>query len=166
MIYHKGCILQSIDLGIKLIAHGCNAQGVMNSGVAKTLREAYPEIYRVYKKQSTYILGECIPVHIPNTDLCIVNCITQHHFWNRMSARVSGKAARVFTTPDKRYASYDALDTCFKKLNFYMAREKIPNIAMPKIGCGLGGADWKIVEKLIQRNFDNEKIVHIFSLDN
>ncbi len=30
---------------IKTIVHGCNAQGVMGSGVAKSIRENFPKAY-------------------------------------------------------------------------------------------------------------------------
>ena len=37
----------SVNSGI--IVHGCNAQGVMGSGVAKAIRLKYPQVFEDYK---------------------------------------------------------------------------------------------------------------------
>ena len=47
MITHKyNSNITEVTQGV--IVHGCNAQGVMGSGVAKQLRAKYPEIYVDY----------------------------------------------------------------------------------------------------------------------
>ena len=43
--YRKGDLLKT---EIPYIAHGCNAQGVMGSGVAKVIREKWPLAFQVY----------------------------------------------------------------------------------------------------------------------
>ena len=52
----------------------------------------------------------------------------------------------------KRYTSYDAFWNC---LNVLKARlRKNSTVAFPKnIGCGLGGANWDIIEKMIDLVF-------------
>ena len=42
-----GDILQASE---DIICHSCNCQGVMGGGVAKQIKEKYPDIYRQYKK--------------------------------------------------------------------------------------------------------------------
>src|SRR5271167_114181 len=39
--------ITTVDEGI--IAHGCNCQGVMGSGVARFLRDKYPQIFPYYQ---------------------------------------------------------------------------------------------------------------------
>ena len=120
------------------IMHGCNAQGVMGSGVAKSLRDKFPLIYNYYRKiQEIYglKLGNIIPVK--RYDKCIINAITQE-FYGR---------------DGKKYASYDAIVECIEKLLTY---EPIKNrmdkvsIAIPKIGCGLGGLNWQVVSSIFR----------------
>ena len=43
--YIRGDIITSLD---DHIVHGCNAQGVMGSGVAKALRDEWPQIFKPY----------------------------------------------------------------------------------------------------------------------
>ena len=44
----KGDVL-SIKEGI--IVHGCNCQGVMGGGVALSIRNQFPTVYNLYRKQ-------------------------------------------------------------------------------------------------------------------
>ena len=49
----------------KVIIQGCNAQGVMGSGVAKVIRERWPEVFETYNlhyKTFGLKLGDVIPV--------------------------------------------------------------------------------------------------------
>jgi len=46
--YRKGNLFET---DILHIAHGCNAQGVMGSGVAKIVKEQYFDAYRFYAEQ-------------------------------------------------------------------------------------------------------------------
>ena len=55
----------SVNSGI--IVHGCNAQGVMGSGVAKAIRLKYPQVfedYKNFKNQFGLELGDYIPTQI------------------------------------------------------------------------------------------------------
>lgn len=87
-----------LDVKNGIIVHGCNAQGVMGSGVAKQLRDKYPGIYNVYVKKLT--LGS-ISIY-KQGDLSIVNMITQQYY-----GRDKGTV----------YISYDALRSCLEKVN-------------------------------------------------
>ena len=70
--YRKGDLFQT---EIKTIVHGCNAQGVMGSGVAKIIRDKYPKAYdryvaeyKIYNHLKQYINGQVFGfVKIRNT---------------------------------------------------------------------------------------------------
>lgn len=65
---------------VRTIAHGCNAQGVMGSGVAKIVKALYPEAFSEYRAvniKSGLVLGEIITVPCKNKDKIIINAITQ-----------------------------------------------------------------------------------------
>lgn len=130
MIYQKGDLL-SVESGI--IAHGCNCQGVMGSGVAKLIKDRYPSAYRVYKYQeqtSGLKLGTVQIVNVRDM-LYVANLMTQE-FYGR---------------DGKQYVSYDAIDICFDKLFARIGELKLVNI--PKIGSGLGGGDWEVISRII-----------------
>lgn len=130
-----------------IICHGVNCQGVMGSGVAKALRTKWPEIFKSYREtyesykdtfqedSSTILLGKINPVKV--TDKIILNCFTQEFY-----GRVEGK----------RYASYDAIYSCLEYIKGYVEYKDLPkDIAMPPIGCGLGGLSWSIVKPIINK---------------
>ena len=125
-----------VDVESGFILHGCNAQGVMGSGVAKALRDKYPEIYEPYRKycqesKISEILGK-IFCHSISQSLCIGNAITQEYY---------GRDGR-------KYVSYDALDRVFRQISEFPGLEILQKIHMPKIGSGLGGGNWKVVEAI------------------
>ena len=142
--YIKGDLFTSKDL---LIAHGCNDCGVMGSGVAKTIKERFPAAYEGYKNGDHHLLGHNIYVNCDG--VVIANCITQKGY---------GFAG------DKRFVSYDAVDSCMSRLCNYCIRYGIKSISIPKIGAGLGGGDWAIIEKIIERAF-KDVTVNIYVLD-
>ena len=134
--YVKGDLFQT---GCDVIAHGCNAQGVMGRGVAKTLRQIFPEAYNEYRK--TYLndgltVGSVHFVKLPGR--IIANCITQEFY--------SGKKENHI------YIDYKAIKKCMWILNSECSKNNW-SLAMPLIGAGLGGGDWDKIEKIIEKEF-------------
>ena len=139
IIYKKGDLL---DSDCMLIAHGCNAQGVMGSGVAKAVRARYPIAYELYHSHfldKGLALGENISVGINGENKVIVNCITQE-FYGRDSSRI--------------YINYKAIKQCMYNINFLYNLD-YNCVALPKIGAGLGGGDWDIISKIIEEELVN-----------
>ena len=126
-----------LDVKEGFIVHGCNALGVMGSGVALEVKKRYPKVYEQYKNAKLRV-GTNVICGV-TTDLYICNSITQEHY---------GLAK-------KRYVSYDAIETCFKDLNHQIEMLSrvyaIPNqVHIPFIGAGLGGGNWKIISTIIE----------------
>lgn len=146
--YIKGDLFST---DITTIIHGCNAQGVMGSGVAKIIREKYPKAYdryrHKYEKIGELFLGSNIIVpcgdrlNDPENFKVIVNAITQTSY---------GKDGR-------RYVSYDAVAECMNDINRMYEIYGITEVAMPKIGAGLGGGDWNVIEAIIESELKNVK---------
>lgn len=121
-----------------IIAHGCNAQGVMGSGVAAAIKKFYPEAFTEYRyqhEQYGLMLGDVIWVRCGQK--IILNCITQDFYGRKEGTR---------------YADYDAIRKCFKHINFMNTHddEKYDSIALPLIGAGLGGGDWSVIAPIIE----------------
>lgn len=147
IIYKTGNILEAPE---NYISQGCNAQGKMGSGLAKAIYERYPEVreaylasYRLHRKLDLPFLGT---IHHCHTDRhVVINMITQE----------------FYGYDGKLYASYEAIESCFKLLDEEAKRRNsepndiMPNmeaVAIPLIGCGLAGGDWNIVSEIIERN--------------
>lgn len=128
------------------IVHGCNAQGVMGSGVALGVKQTYPQAYESYKKEfDTYglKLGVSHPVII-DENLVIWNAITQDFYGEGV-----------------RQVSYDAIQTCFEQINWHLKEGGVDNIKfsdkeihIPKIGAARGGGNWNIIKTIIEETVD------------
>lgn len=134
-----------------IIIHGCNAQGVMGSGVALAIRQKWPIAYEKYRvAHATYGLGlGDIQLVNVSDEVVVVNAITQEYF---------GKSGY-------RYVNYDAIASCFTGLNKLLKEKKLKHnvVNFPRIGAGLGGGDWEIIEKIIDRTLDDrfEKVLWV-----
>jgi O-acetyl-ADP-ribose deacetylase (regulator of RNase III) len=117
-----------------VIIHGCNCFHTMGTGVAKSLKEAYPQVYKAdvaYKpKGDKRKLGLHSMAKI-NDNLYVLNCYTQYRY---------GK--------EGVFADYEAIEKCLK----YIGKNLSPlyTIRTSKIGCGNAGGDWKKVKALIK----------------
>ena len=138
--YKEGSVL---DASETVIAHGCNCKGRMASGVAKAIREKWPHVYDTYKaheEQFGLELGRLHMVYIGNGQR-VANLITQESYGR----------------DGKRYVDYDAIDSCFRTLNEALPEEA--SVAIPKIGAGLGGGDWTIIEAIINERMPARTVV-------
>lgn len=138
--YVKGDLF---DTEQTVIVHGCNAQGVMGSGVAKIIREKYPKAYERYKKEydlhQHLKLGSIIPVRCG--DKVVVNAITQDFY---------GKSS-------ERFVSYDAVAECMRQIDMMYDLYGFTEVAMPQIGAGLGGGDWNVIAAIIESELKSIK---------
>ena len=135
--YKDGDILEAEE---KIICHQTNCLGIMGAGLALQIARKYPEVDRKYR------------------DFCI-----EYGEWNFL-----GQTQLVNTYDDKIIANcfgqkrpgfgkqtdYKALKTCLKAVEEF-ANQNNFSVAIPyKIGCGLAGGDWNIVEKIIKDIFE------------
>lgn len=145
--YVKGDLLNAPQI---ILVHQCNAQDTMGSGVAKAIRTKYPKVYNDYithfkgVPKETRLGKVCFSYNDINGETVIIaNLIGQLHYLPRGVCHTDYNALEQGFITIKKYYHYD--------------------LAMPKIGCGLGGGDWKIVSKLIEDIFD-DRDVYIYEL--
>lgn len=60
-------------------------------------------------------------------------------------------------------ADYSAIRECMEKVKRF-AKMKHLTVAMPKIGAGLAGGDWKIIEKILEEVFTDHDVT-VYTLD-
>lgn len=131
------------------IIHGCNAQGRMGTGFAKTLRDKYPGAYDEYRNEylsnnNRLKVGSVVNyTHSPN--LIISNAITQD----------------FYGYDGEKYVSYDAIDSVFEELDGIakvlktMGGYEEIHFHFPKLGAALGGGDWDVIESIIEHRVQN-----------
>lgn len=144
IIYVKGDILASNEA---IIVHGCNCSGGFGSGIAGQISRKYPEAKRAYLtayERRWTRLGNYDVVYV-NESLRIVNAFTQQ------------KYGPVDQGP---YVSYPAIRSIIQQLS-----KQFPDgFAMPKMGAGLAGGNWEVIEKIINEETPNTP-VRVYTLD-
>lgn len=150
--YVKGDITKS---DCDIICHQVNCQGAMNSGVAKAIREKWPEVYKYYKhycerfkNDTCALLGYAQPIpinHIPPR--YVVNLFAQQYYGY----------------DGTRFTDYEAFYNALSHLAIELSDAPDKTIAFPyKIGCVRGGANWKIIRTMIEEVFKDREIYYYY----
>jgi O-acetyl-ADP-ribose deacetylase (regulator of RNase III) len=123
-----------------IIMHGCNMQGKMNSGVAKALREKFPDIYNDYLRalnSGNFPLGDFVATVTGHK--LIVNLLTQEDY---------GYDGKEYADLQ---AIYDSVGAFLEDASYSRRTMEGVKIATPKIGCGRGGLDWTSIKQLLAK---------------
>lgn len=133
----------------EIIAHQVNCQGVMGAGVAKQIRDKYPEANAKYEE----FCESCI--NHPKFMLGKTQFVKATNEKTSESKIIANMFAQLnYGSQCKLYTDYDALRKCLTKL-----KEFGPDmsIAIPYgVGCGLGGGDWNgVVFPMINEIFED-----------
>lgn len=152
IVYKRGNLLAGPE---KVIAHGCNALGIMGAGVAKQIKQTYPKAFEVYHQKHAregLVLGEVVPW--VSADRIVLNMITQQAFGNQ-----SGVV----------YVDYEqGVRKCMRALENSARRHhqakagpffESPVVAMPKIGAGYAGGDWSIIAAIIEEEVQAVSVI-------
>ena len=124
----KGNLLDLAEQGeFDVIVHGCNCYNTMGSGIARQIRERFPEAWmadQATPEGDVNKLGTISVAQDPTGRFLIVNAYTQYRF-NR-----NGETADVF--------EYTAFQLILEKM-----LKRIPNnrFGFPMIGMGLAGGN-------------------------
>jgi O-acetyl-ADP-ribose deacetylase (regulator of RNase III) len=138
IIYRDGNLLDSTD---DCWAHQVNCKGVMGAGVAKAISDKFPEVkerYMEIHRSSGWKLGMCCGVFVGNPKV-IFNMAAQEDY---------GRSQNTLRT------NYEALRKCFGTAFTFMDKFYLRTLSIPRIGCGLAGGDWNIVENLIKEELE------------
>lgn len=160
--YHSGNIL---DSGANYICHQVNCRGAMNSGVAKAIRNEYPNVFTEYYECAKdidigfgdmqlsweHMLGHIQIIPVSKNAIgkgCVINMFAQNGY---------GYDGR-------RYTSYDAFWSCLGEIKEKVIKGK--TIAFPaRIGCVRGGANWKVIFTMIEEVLGDDYNIEIWDFD-
>lgn len=130
--YKNGNLLETNHV---FIAHGCNLKGVMGAGIALQIKDKWPAAFREYKQacdKKTVKLGDVVAVH---TDGRVI--------YNALTQKATGRGRQV----DYK-AVRSAFEWMFENMKSLGCQSDV--LAIPKIGAGLGGGDWAVIEEIIR----------------
>lgn len=132
-----------------VIGHGVNTEGVMGAGIAKVFRAKYPHMYEQYKRycQSPGLWPGQATCHFVGDNKLVVNLASQDK---------PGRNARPQWIASALVSAAVSLSSTTMSLLVGSNRE----IAIPRIGCGIGGLTWDQVSYAIATcGWDNWTVV-------
>lgn len=122
-----------------VIAHGCNAKGVMGAGFAKHIRNLYPEVYSRYRH--SVIDGEFVGGTAQR-------CTTVTTVGQSGSVReVFNLCTQIEPGPN---GSYWLITLAFGSMFEQCVQRGIKRVGIPRIGCDIAALDWDTVEFIIE----------------
>jgi O-acetyl-ADP-ribose deacetylase (regulator of RNase III) len=135
---------------VKAIVNPVNCVGVMGKGLALQFKNKFPDNFEIYKDacaKKEVVSGKMLVCEVSDdtSSLYIVNFPTKQHWRDssRMEDIISG------------------LDDLVKTIH----RLSIDSIAIPPIGCGLGGLNWTAVKSHIENKLSTLTDVQIIVLE-
>ena len=141
--YKSGDIVQE---DAEALVNSVNCVGVMGRGVALQFKNAFPENFKVYAKA----------------------CQREEVQPGRMFVFETGRLTNpryIINFPTKRHwrgkSRMEDIETGLKALVQVIQQYKIRAIAIPPLGCGLGGLEWSEVKSLIQSALEPLADVHV-----
>ncbi len=128
------------------LVNSVNCVGYMGRGIALQFKKAFPENFTEYQKAcragqvrpGKMLVFETGSMLAPR---CIINFPTKRH-WREKSR-------------------YEDIEAGLRALVSEVKRLGIRSIAVPPLGCGLGGLDWKSVRPMIETAFAGAPDVHV-----
>lgn len=132
-------MLQFLEIDIfaancEAIVNPINCVGVMGGGLAKVFKNRYPDMFIEYEA------------------LCKRNGIKPGslHVWR--NPLNNPKWVVNFPTKDdwKNPSELKYISDGLVALRSFITGNKVKSIAIPALGCGLGGLDWNVVKKIIE----------------
>lgn len=127
-----------IEADAEALVNTVNCDGFMGKGIALQFKQAYPENFKVYEKACR--AGEVEPgrmLVVPTESLMnpkyIINFPTKRHWRENSKIEYIASGLRALIDETRRL--------------------RIGSIAVPPLGCGLGGLDWREVRPMIEHAF-------------
>lgn len=149
-----------LEANENIIAHQANCRGSMGAGVAKQIRNKWPDIFADY-------VTFCSAHHRDGRELLGEIWISQTFDEYGMPIEVCHLFGQDRYSGGGCNTDYVSLEKALHRLKNYAEKQR-SNIAIPyKIGCGLGGGDWDgVVYPMIERIFgDSDVLVSIYRLE-
>jgi len=146
--YKLGDLIAAANSGeVNVIAHGCNCFTTMGSGIAPLVKAAFPEAWKADLQTSKGDKSKLGSYSVGGTSsgLLVYNLYSQYGYSGR------NKGIR-----DLDYnALYDSLTAMKKNLTVRGLGSEGFRVGLPKIGAGLAGGDWNVIEAMIMSVFES-----------
>jgi O-acetyl-ADP-ribose deacetylase (regulator of RNase III) len=126
-----------LDDDATVLVNTVNTVGVMGAGIALAFKQRFPVMFEQYRREcriGAYRTGtvRTWPFEDPSTDeqRYVLNFPTKAHW--------------------KQPSRYEYVEAGLASMTRWVISERPSSIAMPPLGCGLGGLDWSRVRTMIE----------------
>ncbi len=127
-----------LETEVEALVNTVNCVGAMGKGIALQFKQAFPDNFKAY--QTACRAGDVAP--------------------GRMFVHANGNLVNpryIINFPTKRHwrgqSRLEDIHSGLKALIAEVQRLGIRSIAVPPLGCGLGGLDWRVVRPMIEQAF-------------
>ena len=134
-IYPKFCFTQANILTTNsCIAHCVSSDFKMGKGLASAIARCYPAIQEMRQRPLNHFPpGSMVAYFDHRSHKFIYNLVTKHRFFHK--------------------PSYETLELSLQALRHHLERNKVQDLAIPKLGCGYDQLHWPTVFSLIFKVF-------------
>lgn len=143
IIYKRGNLLAD---SAEALVNAVNTVGVMGAGIARQFKKEFPTMFTEYEQacqRGEVTLGKMhvVVVDVAGKQKYIVNFPTLAHWYDQSELR--------------------DIEAGLQDLVRVVEEKKIESIAIPPLGCGVGGLDWGDVRQLIEDAFQGVENVQV-----
>lgn len=131
------------------LVNAVNTVGVMGAGIARQFKQKFPDMFKIYEHDCQRGLVQLGKMHVVRVETetgskYIVNFPTLEH-WSDSSTLAN-------------------IEEGLKDLVRIVKEKEIKSIAIPPLGCGVGGLKWENVRQLIEEAFRHVEgvTVHLY----
>lgn len=148
IVYYKGDVIEAAMSGkYDVFIHGCNTKNIMGAGVAAQVKEKMTHLWRAdcdaHEKGENFLGGHSV-YYYKTLGLSAHNLYTQDEIGTD-SIKFSYGA---FVEALHEALFYDLYEP-FYNANLPIEFRETWHICMPRVGCGLAGGHWPVVEDLL-----------------
>jgi O-acetyl-ADP-ribose deacetylase (regulator of RNase III) len=125
-----------------------NCKGVMGKGLALEFSKRFPECLPPYKHA-------CDTGKLITGKLMIVQLVIQPNIWESRRPSVVLFPTKIHWQDNSKI---EWIEQGLQYLQSHYIEWDLKSIAMPQVGCGLGGLEWEQVKPLIEKYLSDESL--------
>lgn len=122
------------SLDVQALVNPVNCVGVMGKGLAKAFKERFPENFKLYQQACSTGQMQIGKLLVTGSQPLIINLPTKQHW--RSKSKLEDVAQGI------------------KSLVVCLEKQHITSVAIPKLGCGLGGLDYDEVLPVLKQHLE------------
>ena len=130
--------------GCQVLVNPVNCVGVMGKGLALQFKNKYFNMYLEYRRDCLKQKGSyrrytpgCCNTYFTDNETVIANIATKNHWMDK--------------------SKYEWVQKGIHELHEIMTAMNYKSVAIPRIGCGLGGLEWNKTKEIILNETKNAK---------